>query len=217
MEAIAGGLFRAWGSSHVEAWESSHVEARGAASLSLFGSLIEASAKAQVAVQLHRGATCKGGVQVRIEQPTTARDWCDYYGAVVIGKNALLFNDGFESPHHVVYSPGSEAVASDWDGGQLECGGGLHFSPHPAMTLEFNSTATKFIACLVPLADVAVHPDGEYPQKVKARRCWNYYECDRLGNVIGEKHEPPEVKTDARRRATKKTPKRTPRRRAEKA
>ncbi|MFO0919463.1 MAG: hypothetical protein U0872_14280 [Planctomycetaceae bacterium] len=68
------------------------------------------------------------------------------------------------------YTPGSVPVAPDWDGGEKECGGGLHFSPHPVMTEEFISDPKRFCACPVLLSDIAVHPDGYSPQKVKGPR-----------------------------------------------
>jgi hypothetical protein len=156
--------------------------------------LLKAIASAQVVVQLHRDAKCKGGVQVAIQQPKNAREWCDYYGAEIIDDRAILFkgvNEEFHSSHNTFYKPGTETIAADWDGGSQECGLGLHFSPCASMAREFASSAKKFIACLVPLAEIAVHPDGSYLHKVKARSCWNYYECDSMGTVIGDKHEPP--------------------------
>jgi hypothetical protein len=145
-------------------------------------------------VQLHRGAKCDGGTQITITEPTTPREWCDYYGAAITDGYAILFkgvSNEFVSPRGAYYRPGTETLASDWDGGKEECGGGLHFSPHPAMTREFNADAKKFVACLVPLSEIAVHPDGSCPNKVKARSCWNYYECDSMGVVVGEKFEKP--------------------------
>jgi hypothetical protein len=194
VEAWESSHVEARGSSHVEAWESSHVVASAAASLALFGASVSAKAAAMVAVQLHRGATCDGGHQITIVAPVTSGEWCDYYGVEVVGSYALLFkgvDEDFLSPHGTVYAPGTESLAGDWDGGITECGGGLHFSPTPAATLEFNGGATKYVACLVSLADIAVHPNGDHPNKVKARACWNHYECDVAGKVIGAKYERP--------------------------
>lgn len=84
------------------------------------------------------------------------------------------------------YTPGTSPTAPDWDGGEAECGGGLHFSPAPAMTLEFHSKAKKFVACPIKLKDIVVHPDGSYPHKIKAKgvtggKC---YEVDREGKTV---------------------------------
>lgn len=82
-------------------------------------------------------------------------------------------------------APRSVPAAPDWDGGNRECGGGLHFSPHPRMTSEFHSEAKHFLACPVALADMAVHPDGQYPQKCKAAKCCApVYEVDIDGRPI---------------------------------
>ena len=147
-----------------------------------------------VGVHLHKGGKCEGGVQIEVKTPNTLQEWCEYYGAKIEGDCAVLYKgvgDTYLSPKGAIYTPGTETRAADWDGGKVECGKGLHFSPCAAMTLEFNSQATKFVACLVPLSSIAVHPDGQYPQKVKAESCWNWHECDRFGDVIGEKFDRP--------------------------
>lgn len=46
----------------------------------------------------------------------------------------------------------------------------MHFSPHPVMALRFCPTATHYVACTVALAEIVVHPDGDYPEKCKAPR-----------------------------------------------
>jgi hypothetical protein len=80
--------------------------------------------------------------------------------------------------------------AKDWDGMARECGGGLHFSPHPVMALEFNTSAVKFVACPVALEDIVVHKNAQYPQKIKAKRvCAPIWEVDREGNAIGKTAE----------------------------
>lgn len=64
-----------------------------------------------------------------------------------------------------------------------ECGGGLHFSPSPKHARTFNQTASRYIACPVALAEIAVHPDGDMPEKVKARGCCGpVWEVDEDGN-----------------------------------
>jgi len=53
------------------------------------------------------------------------------------------------------------------------------------MTREFHGGATKFLACPVVLSDIAVHPNGDYPQKVKARGCCGEtYEVDIDGKRV---------------------------------
>jgi hypothetical protein len=101
---------------------------------------------------------------------------------------AILFKavgEGFISQHGCDYSPGTSPSAPDWDGGKEECGGGLHFSPHPVMAEEFHDDPDHFVACPVLLSEIVVHPDGTYPAKCKAPRvaapCW---EVDRDGQKI---------------------------------
>lgn len=83
------------------------------------------------------------------------------------------------------HAPGSKPEAPDWDDGKAECGGGLHFSPHPVMALEFNSKATRFVACSVRVSEIVVHQDAQYPNKVKARRVARpVFEVDRDGEPV---------------------------------
>ena len=182
----------AWGSSSptVEARESSspRVEARGFVMLRILGHVV-ASLSASVMCRV-QGKTAKveGGAVVYDENPATPQAWCDHYGVQVVDGVATLYkgvNDKYTTDRGTDYSPGQTPVAPDWDGGDRECGGGLHFSPHPTMTLEFYGEATKFLACPVSLADMSVHPSGNYPQKVKARGCCGpTVEVDRDGNVV---------------------------------
>ena len=52
-----------------------------------------------------------------------------------------------------------------------------------AMARAFHSAAVKYVACPVRLTDIAIHPDGDYPQKCKASRvCVPIYEVE--GNRI---------------------------------
>ena len=171
---------------HVEAWESSrpHVVAWGYAQLSLFGAVF-ATLSARCSALIHgTGAEVKGGRQICVRFKTV-QDWCDYYGVEIKNGVAILYkalNDDFTSPYGLSYAPGSQPVAPDWDGGQVECGGGLHFSPSPAMAMEFHASATKYVGCPVAVHECAVNPDGAYPQKVKAKRCCGpVFEVDRIG------------------------------------
>ncbi len=91
----------------------------------------------------------------------------------------------FKSPRKFDYTPGTKPMAPDWDGGDVECGNGLHFSPSPRMAREFAPEATKYCACPVALKDMAVHPDGSYPHKCKAKGCCGpVKECDEDGEPI---------------------------------
>jgi hypothetical protein len=134
-----------------------------------------------------KAARVTGGKQTRIVIKT-AKDWCDFYGVRVARGFALLYkgvNDDYRSPHGMSYAPGTKPVAPDWDKGKEECGGGLHFSPTPAMTREFHTEAVRFLGCWVALKDIAVHPDGSYPNKCKARAIAKpCFEVDQDGEPI---------------------------------
>jgi len=96
-----------------------------------------------------------------------------------------VLDGNFGASHGMTYTPGSEPTASDWDDGVKECGGGLHFSPTPGHALEFAPKAKRFVACPVKLADIVVHPNGTYPQKIKAPGvCGPVVEVDRLGDPV---------------------------------
>lgn len=179
-----------------------HVVARGHCQLSLFSSLfgfgrVIAECSDAVSVLVHGArAEVRGGRVTRVDI-STQELWCEYYGVDVADGVATLFkavdsdySTSRARPRNIFYRPGETPSAPDWDGGAAECGGGLHFSPTPAMALEFNSGAKRFVACPVRLADIAVHPDGEYPQKVKARGCCApVWEVDRRGARIVEPSE----------------------------
>ena len=191
VEALGSSHVEAWGSSHVVALESSHVEARGSSHVVAWGSShVEASSL--VAVHQHStDSKVSGGVVIVVKAPKTPAEWCEYYGARIEDGHAILFkgvDENFKSPHGICYAPGTMPTAPDWDGGKHECGGGLHFSPSPLATLEFNASAKRFIACPIKLEEIAVHPKPSYPNKVKAPRVAKpCYEVDRYGNAITPK------------------------------
>ena len=185
----------AWESAHVEAWESAHVEASAAAFLVLFGAS-RATATAQVVVQRHsKIATVEGGIVVDIAVPTTPETWCDWYGVAVSNSIATLYKavrDDYQSAHGVSYAPGTMPAAPDWDGGQIECGAGLHFSPRPLMAKAFDSEATKFLACPVRLTDMRCPSrTDDYPAKIKAKGCCGpVVEVDCYGTPIASSGDP---------------------------
>jgi hypothetical protein len=138
----------------------------------------------------HGAGAVDGGKVIKAAKPNTVKNWLAHHGADIEKGEAILFKAvgaDFKSPRQADYTPGTETVAPDWDGGSQECGKGLHFSPAPAMALEFNADAKRFVACAVKLKDIAIHPDGEFPQKCKARACRNLYEVDIHGRKVGNK------------------------------
>ena len=161
---------------HVVARESSqpHVEAKGLVQLAISGA-VKVIAAATVAIVILAGKPdiAGGGFVQRIDRSTPAA-WCEHYGVEVHADVAILFKGtrpDFRSPRGTSYAPGTIPEAPDWDGMARECGGGLHYSPSPGHTKEFiDEKGTRLLACPVALADFVVHPDGRYPQKVKARK-----------------------------------------------
>ena len=175
--------------------DSAQVRASGSAQVRASGSA-QVRASRFVAVTIHGEAVRAegGGVHVRIPRIETVADWCDFYGLTVHDGAVTLYkavHDDYRSAHGVSYAPGSQPSAPDWDGGEAECGGGLHFSPRPFMALSFNAEASHFIACPVAIADIrAPRPGDHYPAKVKASRvCAPVYEVDLDGNRIADRSE----------------------------
>ena len=119
---------------------------------------------------------------------TTPTGWCEYHGVPIRDGLVTLFkavDDDFRSDHGVAYVPGTQPSAPDWDGDAGECGGGLHFSPHPAVALSFFPEGRRFVACEVLLSEIVMHPDDVSPEKVKAPRVAGaLYEVDRFGEPV---------------------------------
>jgi hypothetical protein len=211
----------AWESSqpHVVARGSSqpHVVARGICQLAIRGA-VKVIAAATVAIVILGGKpSIEGGGFVQRLDRSTPRAWCDYHGVRVEAGVAILFKvvrKDFTTPQRgFAYRPGTAPVAPDWDGGGRECGGGLHFSPTTHHALEFSDGISRadrrFVACPVALATLVVHPDGQYPQKVKAPGlagpCW---ECDEYGKPVAGAvvwSPPAAVAGDAPKKAAAKT------------
>ncbi len=118
----------------------------------------------------------------------TAQDWCDFYGVETADGVAVVYkgvNEDYSSPRGTSYAPGTRPVASDWDGGKAECGGGLHFSPSPGHTLSFHANAKRFLACPILLSEVVIHKNAASPEKIKVSGCCApVYEVDISGNRI---------------------------------
>ena len=174
--------------SSVEAWGNSSVEAWGNVFVRLFSAL-SVKASLHVSIMVHgKAKTLTGGKRTQANVPKTSKQWCAHYGVEVKKGVATLYkalNEGFVSPHGIAYAPGTIPKAPDWDGGEKECGGGLHFSPHPQMAAAFNTGAKLFVACPVALKDIVVHPEGQYPEKIKASKCCGpVWQVDRKGKKI---------------------------------
>ena len=185
-----------WGSSSAALWGSSSAVLWGSSSAEAFGySFLDVRTRGKVTaaptvnVNLWNGATCEGGRQ-QIVRLTTARDWCEYYGARIEGDVAVVYKGvraDFISNHGGVYTPGTMPEDTAWNGKKGECapGCGLNFSPTPRHTHEFEPSPAHYLECRVLLDEMVVHFDGRYPQKCTARRvCAPLIECDVDGNHI---------------------------------
>jgi hypothetical protein len=185
--ACGSSQVRACDSAQVRACDSAQVRACGSAQVTAYDSA-QVRATNYVAITIHgKNSKVRGGIKIKMPKITTPAQWCEFYGVEVKRGVAILYkgaDDDFKSPRGAIYKPGTVTEADDWDGGERECGGGLHFSPRAFMALQFVNAATKFVACAVELKDMAVHWDGDYPQKCKARACRNLFECDQDGNEI---------------------------------
>jgi hypothetical protein len=186
--AYGSSQVRAYDSSQVRAYDSSQVRASDSSQVTASGSS-QVMASKFVAVTVH-GKSVKrtGGVLICVPPIRTPKQWCEFYGVSIKGGVALVFkavNEDYTSPHGANYAPGETPAAKDWDGGKLECGYGLHFSPRPSAALAFHPDAKRFVACPVLLKEIVVHPNGTYPEKVKAPRVYRpCYEVDIDGNPV---------------------------------
>ena len=183
-----------WESSHAELWESSHAELRGSSHAVLRGSshavLWESSHaighKYNSITLYGQKVSCKGGVQIHIPDNFTGREWCDFYGVEIKKRIAILYK-GLDADYStenarcrsLIYLTDTKPIAPDWDGGKAECGGGIHLSPTPRHTLEFNSTAKIFMAFPVKISQIKPYKNAQYPAKVKVETvCAPIYEVD---------------------------------------
>ena len=193
---------RAYGSASVEASGSASVRAYGSASVMASGSAsvraydsASVMASCMVAVHNHnpdnKYGTVKitGGVIIDVRPAANLDEWfADNIIEPVDGVVTLYkaVDDGFKSGYGFDYTPGTVPVAPDWDGGVQECGGGLHFCAAPWIARsQFNRSATRFVACPILVSDIAFHPGGQLPSKVKAKGCCApVWECDIDGNPV---------------------------------
>jgi len=196
IEAWGSATVMATGSGTVEARENAIVLAGGTVRVrAVGGAMVRARGRAQieatdgVSITRHsRAATVSGGRVTDAVRFATPQEWCEYYGVEVNDGVAILFkavDEDFNSYHGMPYRPGTEPSAPDWDGGEQECGGGLHFSPRPTFALPRPTDSMRFVACPVRLEDIVVFPQGDYPDQVKAPAvCAPVYEVDEDGRPV---------------------------------
>jgi hypothetical protein len=120
-----------------------------------------------VAVHRHaKTATVEGGVVIEIASPTTAAEWCDYYGVSVVDGVATLYKSvraDYGSSHDPGFSwrPGTQPDAGGID--DRECGVGLHFSPCVSMARQFyEAPDARYLACPVRVEDIRVQANAAF-------------------------------------------------------
>ncbi len=205
VKASGSCVVRAWGSATVEvvgsctleAWDATTVRAGGTAQVRARGAaMIRARGQAridagdEVAVTRHGPRVeVTGGSLVEVPRFESVGDWCAFHGVRVADGVATLYKavgEDYASRRGTSYAPGSKPQADDWDGGERECGGGLHFAPSPAVALQFFPRAVRYVACPVRLEDMAIAGRFHQPGKIKARGvCAPVYEVDGLGRPLG--------------------------------
>ena len=178
----------AWGSATVRAWGSATVHAGRSATV---------HAGRFVPVQVHERDTdavsVTGGVLIIIRPARTVEEWADLHGVEVVGGHVTLYKvvrDDWRSAHGTAYVPGTTVTAPDWDGGDRECGGGLHFCAVPFLCDQYDGEGTRYVACRVAVADCRTPREWDsMPDKIKA---WG---CEVIGQVDadGRPVEGPEV------------------------
>jgi hypothetical protein len=193
VHASGSSTVHAYGSSTVRAYGSSTVHASGSSTVHASGSSTVRARKFN-SVTIHgQKVHASGGVQIHIPDNFTAREWCDFYGVEIKKRIAILYK-GLDADYStdnarsrgLIYNPGTTPIAPDWDGGKAECGGGIHLSPTPRYTLDFNSGAKVFMAFPVKLSQIKPYKNAHYPTKVKVETvCAPIYEVDIDGKKKG--------------------------------
>ena len=188
VEASGSASVRAWGSTIVNVGDTATVRAWGSTIVRVWGAASVEASK-HVSVTRHGDQSkVSGGVVCQVPGITTAEEWCEFYGVEVENGVATLYKavDGdFRSRYGMSYRPGSKPQAPDWDGGERDCGGGLHFSPSPSFALQFQPSAARYVACPVRVEDIVVNPVVRFQDKVKAKGvCAPVYEVDEWGEPL---------------------------------
>lgn len=131
--------------------------------------------------------------------------WCKYLHVTVKDGIVILYkavNFYYRSSYHdnknkatwIIYKPGSIPTAPDWDGGQEECGGGLHFGPTPYRAGAYfkGHGIVRYLACPVAISDI--RPPSRLDlndDKIKAWKCCApIWEVNGYGRPLSE----PEIK-----------------------
>lgn len=88
-----------------------------------------------------------------------AIDWLAIYGITPDEEGVVTLykgvNEHWTTDHGFDYSPGATPVAQDYSRDPI-CGGGLHFSPTPFHTGEYNHRISHYMACRVAVENIVV-------------------------------------------------------------
>ncbi len=193
VRAYGSSTVRASGSSTVTAYDSSTVTAWGYVFVQTWTANVSVKAEPTVIVA-QRGPACTvaGPEPVVQPNPSTAADWCSYYGIPIVDGVATLFKGvkaDYKSGRGGDYTPGTTPSVEVFKP-EPECAeGALYFSPTPHHTHQFIE-AERYVACPVRVDDIVVHPNGQYPEKVKAKGCCApVYEVDIDGEPLASNRE----------------------------
>jgi hypothetical protein len=132
-------------------------------------------------------ATVEGGRIVDLTNVdfSDAATWAEHQGATVADGLITVYkavSDDLKSGRGLTYPIGEEVVAPDWKKSDA-CGAGLHFGPSPMHSLDYFSSATRFLEVTIPLADAIGITDGG-TAKIKAKSCLVIREVDKWGDPV---------------------------------
>jgi hypothetical protein len=182
---VRAGVFTACGSATVRASGSATVHAYDSATVRASGS---ATVHATPCVAVHRhstGATIVGGILIDATGLTDPQKWCRYHGLAPVDGSVVLHKaveDDWKGTHKrqpLIYRPGRQVTAADWDP-TPSCGGGLHLAATPWEARVYCPDAAHYVAAAVALADLVVI--DRY--KAKARTLRVLHEVDIDGNPL---------------------------------
>jgi hypothetical protein len=133
-------------------------------------------------------AEVEGGVVIDItaidqKDPQT---WCDFQGVSVEDGFAVVYkavDEVLRSGRGMAYPIGEtvKVLAKEWKANG-DCGNGLHFGPTPRHAKTYHESATRFLACRIPLSHASGIPGGT--AKIKARSCEVLFEVDIDGKAL---------------------------------
>ena len=109
-----------------------------------------------MSVHLHSTrVTLSGGVVIDMTgiDETEPAQWADLHCAID-GDHVIVYKavrPDLRSQHGTEYPIGATVTCDDWRDDN-DCGGGLHVSPHPWQAGEYDSQASRFLECRVPVA-----------------------------------------------------------------